>query len=177
LEQLNKKSPTVSLRLVTGPVEINLSGNDAKALLSDYKAILQGLDESADMLKDIYGKLGGAPLRVGSQQVIPPSALGQMSIPEMIKKSGVRKEVDRVFLVTYYLHHAMSLTVFNGKDVDDAIATARMKEPKNINDTLNHLVKTGKLRDAGKKDERKAFSITDTGETEAEAMLSASPKD
>ncbi|MGA8855901.1 MAG: hypothetical protein WB643_01920 [Candidatus Bathyarchaeia archaeon] len=165
-------SKRISLKQVIGAVEINLSGDDAKSLLNDYKAILKALDEDADLLKEIYGKLSGTPLNLALQpKTTPRSDLGQMSIAEMIRKSAVKTDVDRVFLVSFYLFRGRNLDTFTRKEIDDAIAEARLKEPTNLTRTLNELIEAGKLREAGKKGTKKALTVTQTGEDKAKELL------
>jgi hypothetical protein len=174
LEQASEKEVTVTLKLIAGPLEISLSSRKAKSLLNDYKAILQAVDDNVDLLKNIYDKLGSVvPKSLGKGQGVSPSPLAQLSVAEMLKKSGVKKDVDRIFLTTYYLFEAMKTEAFNRKDVDDAMDKARLEKPTNLSATLNQLVGSGRLKGAGKKDGRKAFTITQTGEEEAKALLSS----
>jgi hypothetical protein len=168
----------IAIKHVVGPVEINLSGDDAKSLMNDHKAILTALEKEADLLKEIHGKVGGTPLTLGPQAGINmPSELEQMSIAEMIRRSAVKKDIDKVFLVTYYLFRGKNMNTFTRKEVDDAIAEARLKEPTNLTRTLTDLIRAGKLREAGKKGTKNALTITQTGEDKANKLLAGSGKE
>jgi hypothetical protein len=100
-----------------------------------------------------------------------------MSIAEMIRKSPVEKEIDKVFLVTYYVFRGKNMDTFTRKEVYDAIAEARLKKPTNLSKTLNDLVRAGKLREAGKKGTKNALTITQTGEHKAKELLAGSGKE
>lgn len=173
LDQPSTNRVSISLKLVFGPVEINLARDDAQLLVNDYKAILQALVENADLLKDTYAKLGGTPQAVTIQgkPVGGSSVLSQMSIAEMIKKSATKKDTDRVLLIAYYLYRVKGVDTFNTTDMKNSFAEARLTDPGNLNQTINNLVKAGKLRPAEEKDSLKAFAITQTGEEEAAALL------
>jgi hypothetical protein len=174
MEQTSEEKVNIRLKLTAGPLEIDLSGEEATSLLNDYKAILQVVDENVDLLKDVYEKLGSVvPKSLERAEVGSPSPLARMSIAEMLKKSGVKKDVDKVFLIAYYLFDVMKMQSFNTTDVDGAMDTARLQKLSNLNATLNALVASGRLKEAGEKDGKKAFTITDTGEEEAKALLSS----
>lgn len=169
-------SKTISLKLIVGPVEIDISNADADLLTADLKKVLHALDDNVEALESLHDKLGGLPTKDATDLRGSQSQLTKLSLSEMIKKSGVKKEVDRTLLAAYYLFRGMKMPVFNKKDVDEMIATARLPEPGNLNQTLNDLVDAEKLREAGEKEGLKGFTITSTGEEEAEALLSGSRK-
>lgn len=172
MDQPNANRIAISLKLVLGPIEINLSGDDAQLLFNDYKAILQALVENADLLKDLYAKLGDTrkAAHIQGTQVVDPSLLSQMSIAEVIKKSTAKKDTDRVLLIAHYLYKVKRIDTFNITDIKDSFAEARLTDPGNLSQTINNLVKAGKLRPAGEKDSLKAFAITQTGEADAAAL-------
>jgi hypothetical protein len=165
----------ISLKQVIGPVEVNLLGNDVKSLLNDYRAILKALYEEAGVMEEIRGKLGGASESIAVQTT--SSGLEQKSIAEAIRNSSAKTDVDKVLVISYYLFRSRNMDTFTRKEIHNAIVEARLKEPTNLNVTLNHLIRTGMLREAGKKGTKRALTVTQTGEDKAKRLLAGTEKE
>ncbi len=163
-----------SFKQVIGPVEVNLFGDDVKSLLSDYKAILKVLNEEAESFKEIYGKVGGTTENIAVQTT--SSGLGQKSIAEAIRSSSAGTDVDKVLVISYYLFRSRNMDTFTRKEIHGAIVEARLKEPTNLGVTLGHLIRTGMLREAGKKGTKRALTVTQTGEDKAKRLLAGTEK-
>jgi hypothetical protein len=94
-----------------------------------------------------------------------------MSPVEMLKKSGVKKDSEKVFLLTYCLFKVRGLGVFTITDLRALINESRLEEPTNLSQRLNDLVTAGKLKSAGEKESLKAYTLSTTGEDEAHDMI------
>ena len=76
----------------------------------------------------------------------------------------------------YYLEHVEGLGSFNVADLVSIFRSAKEPLPKNINDVINKNINPGKfIMDAAeKKDEKKAWVLTSTGEKYVEEELKKS---
>jgi hypothetical protein len=89
----------------------------------------------------------------------------KISAKEFLLAKSVQSELQRVLALAYFLERHEGLTSFNVGDLEAAFRSAREKLPKNMNDAVNKNIARGFLMEAAeKKDSRKAWNLTSTGE-------------
>jgi hypothetical protein len=99
-----------------------------------------------------------------------PSELNQhtetkkLSIREFMLQKGVSTATDKVVVLGSYLERFSSLQSFNVADLEAAFREAREPVPKNVNETVNKNIRKGYIMEAGEKDSKKAWSLTNSGE-------------
>ncbi|WP_309492510.1 hypothetical protein [Candidatus Hecatella orcuttiae] len=168
------------LKLSLGPLTIELKGWKTEGFGESLRSILEAVRDNLSLMKEVAEEFTRS--RLPSAQVPPPAftpkapaalSLGELSLVEVLKRSGVKAHTEKALLIVYYLYNVRGLQTVNARDLQEAYAEARLAAPANFNDTLNKLVTTGRLTSAGvDKDGMKAFRITQTGDEEAERLLS-----
>jgi len=89
----------------------------------------------------------------------------KLSVKEFLMSKTVESELQRVVALAFYLERQEGLTSFNVADLENAFRSAREKLPKNMNDAVNKNIARGFLMEAAeKKDSKKAWQLTATGE-------------
>lgn len=89
----------------------------------------------------------------------------KLSAKEFLMTKNVGSEVQRVAALAFYLERQEGLSSFNVADLENAFRAAREKLPKNMNDAVNKNIGRGFLMEAAeKKDSKKAWQLTATGE-------------
>jgi hypothetical protein len=114
-------------------------------------------------LEERVSKLEGADL------VAKPDGRSQagkkLSAKEFLITKSVGSELQRVVVLAFYLERYEGLDTFNVSDLENVFRSAREKLPKNMNDAVNKNIARGFLMEAAeKKDSRKAWQLTSTGE-------------
>jgi hypothetical protein len=89
----------------------------------------------------------------------------KLSIREFMLQQGVSTDTDKVVVLGSYLERFSSLQSFNIADLEAAFREAREPIPKNINETVNKNIRKGYLMEAGEKDSKKAWTLTNSGES------------
>lgn len=100
----------------------------------------------------------------------------KMSPQEFLATKDAHTEVKKVLVFGYYLEHVEGFESFNAADLVSVFRSAKEKPPKNINDVINKNINPGKfIMDAAeKKDDKKAWVLTSTGEKHVEEELKKS---
>jgi hypothetical protein len=89
----------------------------------------------------------------------------KMSAKEFLMTKNVQSELQKVLVLAHFLEHQEGLVFFNVSDLEGMFRSAREKLPKNMNDAVNKNIARGFLMEAAeKKDSKKAWSLTSTGE-------------
>lgn len=105
------------------------------------------------------------------QSQAKPAITPDMQINEILASKELRSHMDRFEAIAWYFLRKGDNSV-NSNDIFDAYAKARMQRPKNLTDVINQSAKRGHLIDSPeKKDERKAWCITRSGESYIEQLL------
>ncbi len=121
----------------------------------DLTARLTRLEERVGYLERLTG---------GSPQGPRPQSK-KLSAKEFLLAKNVTSELQRVLALAYFLEHQEGVTSFNVADLENAFRSAREKLPKNMNDAVNKNIARGFLMGAAeKKDAKKAWNLTSTGE-------------
>lgn len=97
----------------------------------------------------------------------------KMSVKEFLLTKDLKSEVQKVLAIGYFLEHMEGITSFNVMDLEATFRVAKEKLPKNMNDAVNKNIARGFLMEAEeKKESKKAWYLTSTGERQIETELS-----
>jgi hypothetical protein len=129
----------------------------------DLVARLSRLEERVLKLENTSGGLGRP---IGTAQAKRTSA------KEFLMTKSVGSEVQKVLALAYFLERHEGLAVFNVSDLENAFRSAREKLPKNMNDAVNKNIARGFMMEAAeKKDSKKAWNLTSSGERFVESDM------
>ena len=96
----------------------------------------------------------------------------KMSANEFLRTKEIDTDTQKVLVLCYYLEKTESMPSFNATDVEAIFRSAKEKLPANINDLVNSNVKRAFMDEAKeKKDGKKAWYLTSTGENYVEQEL------
>ncbi len=88
-----------------------------------------------------------------------------ISVKEFIISSKPSGDVQKTLAIGYYLEKYEKMASFNVDDISRHFQLAKESTPQNINDKINMNIKKGHLMEAdSKKDNKKAWVVTNTGE-------------
>lgn len=139
--------------------------------MSTNKTIEQKVDELEQRVAKL--EAGSVPTHSDS---LPNLKKKKVSPQEFLATKDAYTEVKKVLVFGYYLEHIEGLESFNAADLVSIFRSAKEKPPKNINDVINKNINPGKfIMDAAeKKDDKKAWVLTSTGEKHVEEELKKS---
>jgi hypothetical protein len=145
------------------PHDSEVCMEESDIILEALAARLQALEgRVAELEKDaVHGAAG------------PSSQPKKQSAKEFLIGKTISSELQRVVALAFYLERQEGLTSFNVSDLEGVFRQAREKLPKNMNDAVNKNIARGFLMEAAaKKDSKKAWQLTATGERYVETELS-----
>lgn len=94
-----------------------------------------------------------------------PQQLKKFSPKEFILQKKPQDDLQKTLVLGYYLEHYRAISPFAAKDLEKIFREAKEPIPKNINDNVNKNIGKGFMMDAeSKKDKKKAWTLTGTGE-------------
>lgn len=97
----------------------------------------------------------------------------KMSAKEFLLTKEFKSETQKVLVLAYFLEHIEGMTSFNVPDLEGGFRAAKEKIPLNMNDAVNKNIVKGFIMEAEvKKDSKKAWYLTSTGERHVETVLS-----
>lgn len=141
-----------------------------RTLGSDAKVSIE-----ADSLQEIIqaiaeGELEKIPLFPSGKVETKPSMAYYESVQELLQKSSSRTDLSKTMIFSYWLWKTGTQN-FNATDIDNVFRKSMERPPVNVNHLLNYLTRKGYLMEAGKKDDKKAWSITRLGVNLVEGEL------
>jgi|SRR3989338_5408447 len=96
----------------------------------------------------------------------------KMSIKEFLLTKKLDDDVKRTLAVAYFIEHMENTKPFNADDLKRAFRLAKLQQPSNVNDKINLNIRAGRIMEAEeKKESKKAWELTATGETFVENGL------
>lgn len=96
----------------------------------------------------------------------------KLSAREFLLTKRVKSGPEMTLALGYFLEHMKGMASFNVSDLEGAFHEVKEAPPKNINDTAYQCIKRGFMMEAmEKKDSRKAWCLTATGEKQVETEL------
>lgn len=97
----------------------------------------------------------------------------KITLREFLLAKKLSDDVKRTLAIGYFFEKYEGLTSFNSEDLLKAYEKAKEKKPLNINDKVNMNIKHGHMAEASeKKDNKKAWYLTNSGENFVENDLS-----
>ena len=106
------------------------------------------------------------------EKITPEVKVLPTSLVEFIKAKGnPSRHTDIAIVFSYWLQKKEKMSSYNVDDIEKRYIEARITKPKNIGDVMNRVQGKGYIMPASKKkDEKKAWVITRTGEEYVEKM-------
>lgn len=100
-----------------------------------------------------------------SQTIIAPNEDSKkMSLSEFLKSKTSKSHGDKILLFGYYFEKIMGEHSFNMSDIEKCYLQARVPKTKNFRPYITGLIRNGLIMDMDeKKDNKKAWTLTDTG--------------
>ncbi len=93
----------------------------------------------------------------------------KVSIKEFILSKKTKNDVQKTLAIGYYFEKYEGMPYFNEKDLRGGFRSAKKTVPKNVGDKIQKNVGKGDLMEAEeKKDNRKAWTLTNFGEKKVE---------
>jgi len=97
----------------------------------------------------------------------------QLSIKEFLLTVQPQDDTQRTLAVGYFIENYLGAAPFNAKDLGDGFRNAKETSPSNINDRVNKNIDRGYVMIVKeKKDGKKAWILTNTGEQFINQLLS-----
>lgn len=125
---------------------------DIKQILDDHEQRLSKLEKLFEKQPDVVNK--------------------NLSIKEFILLKKPKGDVEKTLVIGYYLEKHAGLSSFNAKDLEDGFEQAKEGTPANINYKAIKNIQKGFFKEVKeKKDELKAWNLTNSGERVVENEL------
>jgi len=94
----------------------------------------------------------------------------KISIKEFMLSKSPIDDIQKTLSIGYYLEKYANYPSFNAKDLETGFGDAKESSPSNINDKVNQNISHGyMMKSREKKDKRKAWVLTNTGEKYVDA--------
>jgi hypothetical protein len=123
-------------------------------------------------LDELEARVGKLESALGNASAISISREKKLSAKEFLIDKNVKSETQKVLALSYYLERIETIEPFNVPDLENVFRSAREKIPSNLNDAVNKNIAKGFLMEAKqKKDSKKAWNLTATGERYVESAL------
>ncbi|TSC91410.1 MAG: Uncharacterized protein CEN90_539 [Parcubacteria group bacterium Licking1014_17] len=107
-----------------------------------------------------------------NEPTISQGNIKKLSIKEFLMTKKVDDDVKRTLVIAYFIEHMENIMPFNTDDLKKAFRLAKIPLPLNINDKINMNIRGGRIMEAEeKKDSKKAWELTATGENIVETEL------
>lgn len=88
-----------------------------------------------------------------------------ISIKEFLIEKAPSKDFQKTLVICHYLEKYKDMNIFNAQDIDEGYREAKETVPANVNYQVIQNIKKGYIMEAKeKKDNLKAWSLTNTGE-------------
>jgi len=150
------------IKIRRGDLEIEVQG--------DKQFVLEQFGELKEELFRFREVVPTAPVTAAPK--VEGKPLEGLSLVEFLNAKGPKSHPDRVTVMAYYLHHYQGVEIFNADDINECYSQARISRSANLNATINKNIAKGYIMEAKeKKDNKKAWMITQTGERYVESNL------
>lgn len=124
--------------------------------------------DAQKQIKELENRVNAIEKQLAGEMLAEQSARSLKSIApkELLLKYPKLKTHQKTLLLAYYYESEISNSSFNVDDISNLFRLAKEKAPTNINDMINKNIAKGYImEDSSKKDGKKAWSLTATGET------------
>jgi hypothetical protein len=158
-----ESKPTVTMRIRVGDNELEVSGP------SDF--VERKIADFAQQQKELAQPAGANAVGDRATREGHAASGKKMALAQLLKKLGLKTEVDRVLAAGHYLEASEGVESFTAAEVSSAIRNAKNPPPRNANDAINQNIRKGLMMSAGDKDGKMAFVLTTDGEEKIASML------
>jgi len=122
-----------------------------------------------EMLEAIKKQLLNHESRISKLEAQPKidkdTGMKKLSVKEFILSKKPKSDIQRTLVIGFYLEKYEGVNCFNAKDLEDGFRSAKETVPTNIGVDANENIKKGYFAKAKeKKDDRKAWYLTNSGE-------------
>lgn len=108
-----------------------------------------------------------------NEVVLTVAKAKKLSPKEFLMTKELKRETQKALALGYYLEYIEGMESFNIADLETAFRSVKERPPQNMNDTINKNIARGFLMETKeKKDSKKAWVLTSTGEKYVEEELS-----
>lgn len=137
--------------------------------MDNIKQTLMQFEKQLQVLEKKVKTLEG---RIFQERTISESKLPKtLSLREFITEKNPKDDVQKTLAIGYYLETKKGMVSFNADDIKKGFMTAKIKPPININDKINLNIRKGLLMETEeKKNNKKAWTLTNTGEKQIESI-------
>jgi hypothetical protein len=134
------------------------------------------MDEIGVRVRKLENRVDRLERLLGSESAVGAARARKLSAKEFLLTKNLTAETQKVLALAYFLEREEGLMSFNVADLEGAFRAAREKLPKNMNDAVNKNIARAFLMPAeGKKDSKKAWQLTATGERFVENEMKLEP--
>ncbi len=124
---------------------------------------IRRLEERVSLVEEKYGSNQNQDITKGVQTK-------SLSLREFLLDRKPSNDVERTLAIGYFLEKYEGVASFNIEDILSAYVRAKEKKPININDKIGMNAKKGHIdEDRAKKDGKKSWYVTSSGERFVEA--------
>jgi uncharacterized coiled-coil protein SlyX len=118
---------------------------------------VKSLEDRVAALESTANQVNTAPVKVTTGK--------QQSAKEFLLTKTLKSAVQKTLALAYYFEVTTKSGAFNAADLEATFRSAKEKPPANLNDMVYKNIKKGYLmEDSSKKDSKKAWVLTSTGE-------------
>lgn len=130
--------------------------------------------DTAQRLSDLESRLERIEQLLTGPAVARTDKQKPMSAKEFLQTKKITSDTQKTVALGYFLEHLGGMESFNVADLEVAFRSAKEKVPKNMNDAVNKNIARGFIDEASeKKDSKKAWYLTSTGERYVENELAS----
>ena len=132
--------------------------------MTDLEQKISSLEERVSKLEKIISEPSPTAKTTGHTK--------QQSIREFLSSKELDGDTKKTLVIAYFYEVNQNNGPFNTDDIKAGFSSAKFKTPTNINDRVNQNIKLGFIMEhEEKKDGKKAWVLTDSGEKEIENNL------
>lgn len=123
-------------------------------------------------LSELEARIEKLETSVASPDAVRRVAQKKMSAKEFLLTKNIKSDLQKTLALVYFLEVQEGMSSFNITDLMAAFQAAKEARPGNLSDAIGKNVARGFLMDAAeKKDGKKAWTLTATGEKQVEEEL------
>jgi len=154
--------PSYKIKIRRGDLEIEVQG--------DKQFVLEKFGE---LKEELFRSREGVPTApITTAPKVEGKPLEGLSLVEFLNAKNPKSHPDKVVAMAYYLHHYRGVKIFTVDDINECYSEARISRSANLNATINKNIAKGYIMEAQeKKENKKAWMITQTGERYVESNL------
>ena len=118
------------------------------------------LDEHESRIARLEAMIHGKPEEKGKVQVEK-----KLSVKEFLRSKKPTSDVKKILAIGYYLEKYEGMSLFNVNDVNNGFRAGKEPIPSNTQAFINQNIKNGHIMECPeKKDKKKAYVLTNSGE-------------